>query len=275
MLAMNPILTLGISPCPNDTFIFEGWVTGKTQADIITHNIPKILFADVQSLNEAAQRAELDVVKVSCGALPLLLNEYQVLSCGGAMGFGCGPLLLSSGLQAFDPNVETWLPGKNTTATQLFKHWCRGLLPLGVEPKIRYAFFDELYRELCLGNAKQGVVIHEHRFTFERDGLTRLCDLGEHWESTTHSPIPLGVILGRKSLGEQTLQSIEATIQASLTWAWARESLITPFIAEHAQETSPEVMEAHIRMFVNEFSMKIGASGEKALKVLLQLADNH
>lgn len=259
-------LTLGISPCPNDTFIFEAWITGalSTTSDVIPS--PLTTFLDVQNLNEAAQRAEFDVVKVSCGNLPYLKKEYEILSCGGAMGFGCGPLLLSSSQSPFDPTVETWLPGKNTTAALLFHHWAPS------SARIRYALFDEVYRALLRGEAMQGVVIHEHRFTFARDGLNGLLDLGGFWEESMHSPIPLGVIVARKTLGPQRIQEIEQAIQSSLHSAWYRKDLITPFIREHAQDTDPLVMEQHIRMFVNDFTRDIGPQGRLALERLNALA---
>lgn len=259
-------LTLGISPCPNDTFIFEAWITGARSTTSGGLPPPHTSFFDVQNLNESAQRGEFDVVKVSCGNLPYLTKEYEILSCGGAMGFGCGPLLLSSSHAPFDPTVETWLPGKNTTAALLFKHWAPS------SAKIRYALFDEVYRALLRGEAMQGVVIHEHRFTFARDGLNCLLDLGGFWEESMHSPIPLGVIVARKTLGSQRIQEIENAIKASLQSAWMRKDLVTPFIREHAQDTDPLVMEQHIRMFVNDFTRDIGPQGRLALDRLNALA---
>lgn len=259
------MLTLGISPCPNDTFIFEAWVTGELQGGA-WEPPPHTTFLDVQNLNEAAARAEFDVIKVSCGALPALKNEYVVLPTGGAMGYGCGPLLLSHGSSVFDPQQETWLPGRNTTAAILFSHWSGGAA------KVRYALFDEVYRALRAGKAQQGVVIHEHRFTFARDGLLCLQDLGAHWESTMNSPIPLGVILARRSLGDLRIHSLIQTIRESLRRAWMREELVSPFVRSHAQETDTRVMEAHIRMFVNDFTMEIGEAGLAALSRMESLA---
>lgn len=260
-------LTLAISPCPNDTFIFESWVTGKLNAEYEV--TPTTTFLDIQNLNEAAQSGTFDVVKVSCGNLHLLRDQYTVLRSGGAMGFGCGPLLLSNGRKEFDPNVETLLPGRNTTAALLFRH----AYPHGA--KVRYVLFNEVYRSLIGGNSEQGVVIHEHRFTYARDGLTCLQDLGAYWEATMHSPIPLGVIVARNSLGVDRITQIENTIRASLDLAWARPQLITPFIQGHAQETDAKVMEEHIRMFVNDFSREMGEQGEAAIQRLESLANSH
>jgi 1,4-dihydroxy-6-naphthoate synthase len=260
--------TLGISPCPNDTFIFEGWITGMTSSVK-----PVTTFADVQSLNEAAQEGAFDVVKISSGNLCALGSEYQVLQAGGAMGYGCGPLLLGNGGASFDPAVETWLPGKNTTAALLFRLWCEKRFGLQASVLLRYEPFDAVYRALLLGQASQGVVIHEHRFTFKRDGLHLIEDLGAFWEAQTQSPIPLGVIVAKKSLGAERIVEVESTIRASLDWAWSRANLITPFIQSHAQETEQSVMEAHIRMFVNHFSHNMGEEGARALKVLREVAD--
>jgi len=258
-------LTLGISPCPNDTFIFEAWITGLLSG--AEH--PHVTFADVQTLNEQAQLGAFDVVKVSCGCLSQLLDTYQILQSGGAMGFGCGPLLLSSTDEPFNPDVETWLPGRDTTASLLFSHWCtsKGF----AAPQVHYALFDEVYRALGSGEARQGVVIHEHRFTWARDGLFLLQDLGAHWESATGSPIPLGVILARKDLGAERIGHIEEWIRASLAHAWERPLISTPFLTSHAQETSNDVVEAHVRMFVNDFSMDIGEQGKNAISTLLKI----
>ena len=138
----------------------------------------------------------------------------------------------------------------------------------------RFLPFDELYQDLLRGQIPQGVVIHEHRFTYKRDGLHLLQDLGAFWEEHTGSPIPLGIIVAKKSLGSAKHREIETWIRASLESSWARKQLITPFIANHAQETEPTVMEAHIRMFVNDFSQDIGTAGRNALKALRQAAEN-
>ena len=261
-------LHLAISPCPNDTFTFEHWIEGKLSG------VPKpqTTFADVQTLNELAQRGGADVVKISAGSLRHVLTDYEVLRAGGAMGYGCGPLLLSSGNGPFRKELPTWLPGRDTTATLLFRHWFAATHGRGCG--VDFLPFDLLYQGLLRGQVRQGVVIHEHRFTWRRDGLHLVQDLGAWWEEATGSPIPLGVIVARKALGAQRIADIEAVIRASLDAAWARPQLISPFIQALAQEPEPEVMEAHIRTFVNGFSADIGPEGEKALKILLEVAEN-
>jgi len=204
------------------------------------------------------------VIKISCAQIAEVQDQYEVLPCGGAMGFGCGPLLLSSRAGVFDPQTLTLLPGRNTTAALLFRFWATRELLVDFRP------FDQVYQGLLDGSFHQGVVIHEHRFTWKRDGLHLLEDLGNYWESRTGCPIPLGVIVAKKSLGKHVISQVTNAIRASLTAAWARTELLTPFIRNHAQETETAVMEAHIRMFVNEFSADIGATGKKALAMLEQ-----
>ncbi|NLB63535.1 MAG: 1,4-dihydroxy-6-naphthoate synthase [Fibrobacter sp.] len=256
---------VGISPCPNDTYIFEGWALGHSTQKLAmeTH------FADVQTLNEMAQQGSLDVLKVSAGVLPLILEEYVVLSAGGAMGYGCGPLLLAHGRSHFDPDLPVILPGQNTTAAVLFRRWSADKFGESFRAKCEYAFFDEVYRRLQSESQSQGVVIHEHRFTYAQHGLNLVADLGQHWEEATQSPIPLGVIVAKRSLGTQVCAQITAEIQHSLRWAQQRASLSSPWIASHAQCMDPEVMEQHISMFVNEFSMHISTAGQRALQELL------
>ncbi|MBP5247989.1 MAG: 1,4-dihydroxy-6-naphthoate synthase [Fibrobacter sp.] len=259
-------LRLGISTCPNDTFIYEALVRGLKNSEFQWN----VTFADVQTLNEMVLAGELDVAKVSCGVLPLVQNKYQLLSCGGAMGYGCGPLLLSAQSPAkFDPSKETVLPGKNTTASLLFRFWYAKTQ--GVEPpKVSYAFFNEVYDGLLLGKNAQGVVIHEKRFTWERDHLGLLTDLGAFWEAETESPIPLGCSVAKKTLGSSVIQSVEAEIRQSLDMAHARTEPVTDFIREKAQIPDDSVILKHIRMFVTDFTRDMGEPGRKALRILAE-----
>ncbi|HSQ42737.1 MAG TPA: MqnA/MqnD/SBP family protein, partial [Fibrobacteraceae bacterium] len=155
----------------------------------------------------------------------------------------------------------------DTTAAQLFHHWMRQRFP-GVEPSTHYALFDEVYARLRSGNARQGVVIHEHRFTWQRDGLRMYQDLGAYWESVTQMPIPLGVIVMRETLGAKQILAVDSAIRKSLEWAWNRVAFVSPFVSSHAQAMELDVMEAHIRMFVNAFSRDPGTAGVNALRAL-------
>lgn len=257
-------LRLGISTCPNDTYIYEALVSGLDGSPFKWN----VTFADVQTLNEMVLQGKLDVAKVSCGVLPLVQRDYRLLSCGGAMGFGCGPLLLSSRKgQLFDPDGETSLPGKNTTASLLFRFWAKEAQGVSL-PKVSFAFFDEVYSSLCANRKRQGVVIHEKRFTWAEDGLGLLTDLGAFWELQTKSPIPLGCAVAKKSLGAETILAIEGEIRESLDLARSREKMISDFIRSKAQIADDSVIERHIRLFVSDFTREIGDLGRKALEIL-------
>lgn len=263
-------LRLGISTCPNDTFIYESMVFGLEGSPFEWN----VTFADVQTLNEMVLAGTLDVAKVSCGVLPLVRDNYRLLSCGGAMGFGCGPLLLSSRKgESFSPERETVLPGKNTTASLLFRFWASETLSIS-HPKVSFAFFNEVYDSLCSGEKKQGVVIHEKRFTWARDGLGLLVDLGAFWESRTNSPIPLGCAVARKTLGGEMIAAIECEIRESLSRARSRKKMVSDFIREKAQIADDSVIESHIRLFVSDFTREIGPSGLRSLEILSRYASS-
>jgi len=268
-------LSLGISTCPNDTYIYEALVAGLENSPFEWD----VHFADVQTLNEMIMRGELDVAKVSAQVYPKVRKDYVCLGCGGAIGYGCGPLLLSSRSGAFDPAQETVLPGANTTAALLFRFWfareygAKSGRPDTCSPQVRYALFNEVYSSLLKKTAAQGVTIHEHRFTWKRDGLHLLQDLGAYWEERTGSPIPLGIAVARRSLSPETLASVENEIRASLSQARSRSELVTPFIREKAQISDEKVIESHINMFVNDFSENVGEAGERALECLWGLSD--
>ena len=255
-------LSLGISTCPNDTYIYEALVAGLVNSPFEWD----VHFADVQTLNEMVIRGELDVAKVSAQVFPSVRENYRCLDCGGAIGYGCGPLLLSSRSGAFDPELQTVLPGTNTTAALLFRFWYAH--KFGGAPQVRYALFNEVYSSLLDKSSAQGVTIHEHRFTWERDGLHLLQDLGAYWEQETGSPIPLGIAVARSSLSDEVVGNVENEIRRSLSVARARTELVSPFIREMAQISDEKVIEKHIRMFVNDFSENVGKAGKRALMCL-------
>jgi 1,4-dihydroxy-6-naphthoate synthase len=255
-------LSLGISTCPNDTFIYENLIVGIEGSPFEWD----VHYADVQTLNEMVMAGKLDVAKISAQAFPLIKDNYRYLRCGGAIGYSCGPLLLSSEADAFNPNCTTVLPGKNTTAALLFRFWYQKNFQ--GEPKVSYAFFDEVYRGLLEGSHSQGVTIHEHRFTWKQDGLHLLQDLGAFWEQQTRCPIPLGIAVIRKTLPSDIVDRVEFEIRESLKKAWSRPEMVTPFIDEKAQISEKKVIESHIKMFVNDFSERIGEAGESALENL-------
>ena len=259
-------LSLGISTCPNDTFIYEALLQGLENSPFEW----KVTFADVQTLNEMVLRGELDVAKISAQVYPQIAETYRCLGCGGAIGYGCGPLLLSSQSDTFNPELPTTLPGANTTAALLFKFWYAHHFKNA--PKLEYALFNEVYRRLLDNSVPQGVTIHEHRFTWKRDGLHLLQDLGAFWEQETGSPIPLGIAAAKKELGYATIESVEKEIRHSLQIARQRHDPVTPFIVEKAQIDDDEVIKSHIAMFVNDFSENVGEAGFRALENLWRLS---
>ncbi|MCP4264499.1 MAG: 1,4-dihydroxy-6-naphthoate synthase [Candidatus Brocadiaceae bacterium] len=258
-------LKIGISPCPNDTFIFHALL--KYLIDIDTFEF-EVTFADVQSLNEGAQAGDFDIVKISYGNLWNVQNRYGLLYSGGAMGYGCGPLLLSTKSNSLDPDIPVGVPGENTTANALLRFWATGE---SVTYRAEYAVFDELYHDLLNGNRIQSLVIHENRFTYEQDGLHLICDLGEYWERKTEAPIPLGGIVIRRDLGEDVASKVDRLIRKSVEFAWDNPEKSEPFIKEHAQETEESVVKSHIGLYVNDFSGHMGDKGKVAIERLQQL----
>lgn len=254
-------LRVGISPCPNDVFIFAGWILGETPAPRATFS-----YEDVETLNGRARDAAYDLVKVSYANVPHCPG-YRLLERGGALGRGCGPLLLTGG-DAWDPSREVLVPGERTTANFLLDFWAaeQGLPPL----RKRFVPFDALYRELRARPEAQGVVIHEMRFTYARDGLRLVRDLGEHWEARTGSPIPLGALLLRDSAGLPAAAEIEAAVGASLDWSRAHEAEALALCAEHAQDMDAAVMRSHIALYVNGFSRDLGDAGRAAVRFFFE-----
>jgi 1,4-dihydroxy-6-naphthoate synthase len=257
------MIRVGISPCPNDVFIFSGWILGKTPAPAAT-----FFYEDVETLNGLARGGDRgsnpanagDLLKVSWANVPGC-SGYAPLACGGALGRGCGPLLLTGGAD-FDPDAEVLVPGARTTANRLLDFWA------GRPLRKRFVPFDALYRELKADPKAQGVVIHEMRFTYARDGLRLVRDLGAHWEEKTGSPIPLGALVRRDSPDVPSAAELESAVRASLDWAWAHEEEAMALCARHAQDMTPEVMRAHVALYVNAFSREMGEEGWAAVRTL-------
>ncbi|MFO7597598.1 MAG: 1,4-dihydroxy-6-naphthoate synthase [Desulfocurvibacter africanus] len=261
---MKP-LSLGISPCPNDTYIFEALVHGRVDAGGLTFDTR---LEDVETLNAKAWQGEYDVVKISVAAAVRFLDKYALLPCGGALGRSCGPLLVARpGVRLEDiADVAVAIPGRLTTAHLLLE--LTGLHH-GPRPVLRY---DEVIPAVAEGKVAAGVVIHEGRFTYEAHGLRKLLDLGEWWERDTGLPIPLGAIAVRRSLGPDIARLVAEAIRASLTHARKHPEDALPWITAHAQELSTEVIRAHIEMFVNDFSMDLREEGKAAVTRLLEAA---
>ncbi|MDX1973483.1 MAG: 1,4-dihydroxy-6-naphthoate synthase [Candidatus Sumerlaeia bacterium] len=257
-------LQLAISPCPNDTMIFGAWIQNFLPDSIP----PRVEFHDIQTLNERARRGTDDVVKVSFHAAAHLLSDYALLRCGGALGRGCGPLLVSSRHYSADElsALPVAIPGELTTAALLLRLWNPQLINLVSMP------FHEIMPAIVRGEVAAGAIIHESRFTFGDFGLRSLVDLGEWWESETGAPIPLGGILIRRSLGKEVALQVEKMIRSSLQYGWDHLEALQPFISLHAQEMNPEVQRQHIELYVNSFSMDYGVEGERAIRLLFEEA---
>ena len=263
---MTTQLTLGFSPCPNDTFMFYPLVHRLVDTGGISC---RERLEDVETLNQLALRGELDVTKVSYHALGHIRDQYALLRSGSALGRGCGPLLVASGNIGPDDLAGKTIavPGRYTTAMLLLRLCYPELENFIVMP------FNEIMDAVLKGYADAGVIIHESRFTYQGFGLHKLVDLGEWWEAETGLPIPLGGIVARRSLGAATISAIENALRQGVEYARAHPDQAAHYIGEHAQEMSPEVCAAHIGLYVNDFSANLGEEGIEAIRCLLGRAE--
>jgi len=263
---MKP-LTLAYSPCPNDTFIFTPWVEGRIP------DAPPVVerYEDIDTLNQIALGGEPDIVKVSFHVLGHLRDRYCLLRSGGALGRGCGPLVVAR--DAFDKRAlaskTVAIPGKLTTAALLVRLFAPELR----DANIRVMPFDTIMPAVCEGTVDAGVIIHESRFTYQRHGLTRIVDLGEWWEKETGHAIPLGGILMRRDLGGDLIRRTERALAESVDFAFAHTDLVWPTVQRHAQEMEDDVMRQHIALYVNDFTRNYGPEGESAIAHLLETAE--
>jgi len=262
---MKTPVSLGYSPCPNDTYIFYGLTHGKIPLSGVDIGVPEM--ADVETLNSGALEHRLDITKLSFHALGHVLDEYCVLSAGSALGRGCGPLLVSGA--GFDAagleEARIAIPGKLTTANLLFRMYAPGAQNL---IEIR---FDEIMAAVSSGMVDAGVIIHESRFTYVEQGLNCLCDLGAWWEETSGHPIPLGCIAARRTLGKDVIMKIDRAIHDSIIWASEHPRECLSYIQQYAQEMEQQVMQSHIQLYVNEFSRSLGEEGLAAIESFLRL----
>ena len=265
MAERNAALTLGYSPCPNDTFIFDALVHGRVEAGGLRF---EERLEDVETLNRLAAEAALDVTKISYGAIPRLLREYVLLRSGGALGRGCGPLVVARRELSADglAGARIAIPGRNTTANLLLRLFAPGAAP-GVE-----RVYSDIMPAVARGEFDAGLIIHESRFTYPQHGLVRVVDLGEWWERTTGLPIPLGGILARRSLGEASIRAIEDGIRRSVEYAFAHPDASRPYVRAHAQEMDDAVTQQHIDLYVNRFSVDVEEEGQRAIEALFARA---
>jgi 1,4-dihydroxy-6-naphthoate synthase len=259
--AARDSVKIAFSPCPNDTFVFHAWAHGLIPGAPAL----EVTFADIDVTNTAAERGEFDVVKVSYAALPWLLDKYALLPSGGALGRGCGPLLLTRGDVPSVDGRTVAVPSERSTAYLLFRLWATGQRPARIDV-VPFASIMPAVRD---GRYDAGLVIHEARFTYPSYGLQSLVDLGEWWEADTGLPIPLGAILARRSLD---VPALARAARASVEYAWEHPSASAEYVAEHADEMSAEVQRQHIALYVNEFTRDLGEQGYAAAQALLTRA---
>lgn len=258
-------LTLGFSPCPNDTFIFDALVNKKINTKDIEF---EVMLEDVQTLNEWALQQKLDITKISYGVLPSVMNNYYLLESGGALGKGVGPLLIAKSqinINELDEKLIA-IPGENTTAHMLFS------LAFPQSKNKIFKVFNEIEDAVLNNEVDAGVIIHENRFTYKEKGLHKLVDLGDYWEMKTQSPIPLGGIVAKKSIDKQVIQQVDKLIRQSVEYAFKNDyDQLSGYVKDHAQEMSEHVMRQHIDLYVNNFSVELGADGRNAIEKLLDV----
>lgn len=256
-------LTLGFSPCPNDTFIFDALVNNKIDTGGLQF---ETVLEDVQTLNQWALAGKLDCTKLSYGVLPLVLQHYTVLNSGSALGNGVGPLLISKDNTDINEVIHQpiAIPGENTTAHLLFS------LAFPLAKNKIFLRYDEI-ENFVLADKGLGVIIHENRFTYAAKGLHKIIDLGDYWEKETGNPIPLGGIVIRKEIDPQLQQKVDLLIKKSIEYAFSNYPQLNDYIRRHSQEMSEEVMRKHIDLYVNNYSLQLGNNGKAAIKKLLEV----
>jgi len=261
-------LSLGYSPCPNDTFIFYALVHGKIDTGGLKF---KEILLDVETLNLSAMKRELDITKVSYNAFGNLRDDYCLLRSGGALGRGCGPLVVASKeCEMKDLKGKTIaIPGELTTAYLLLQ-----LYDPDFRSNVKAMPFHEIMGAVKEGKADAGLIIHEGRFTYSSYGLKKIIDLGAWWEKETDMPIPLGCIIAERSLGIDVISKIERLIRESVQYAMSRpEMLGVKYIKEHSQELDDSVIDEHIKLYVNDYSIDLGDDGIRAVRKLLDMAE--
>ena len=274
----NMKLTLGFSPCPNDTFIFDALIHHKIDTKGLDFEVE---YHDVETLNLKAFQGELDITKLSYHAFAYAVEDYELLDAGSALGFGVGPMLITKdpmmakslqqkleraeSMEAFD-QLKVGYPGKYTTANFLLS-----LAFPELKNKVELVFSD-IEGALLDGSIDLGLIIHENRFTYAERGLHKVVDLGDYWEKTTKFPIPLGGIVVKRSLPEEVKDTLNTILKESVEFAFANPKSGLEFIRAHAQEMSEEVMYKHIELYVNKYSLALGIEGRNAITKMFDKA---
>ena len=259
-------LTLGFSPCPNDTFIFDAMVHHKIDTEDLEFDV---VMEDVEELNRRAFAGELQVTKLSYHAYAHLINRYILLTAGSALGNNCGPLLIANKELSEEEvnNGKIVIPGKYTTANFLL-----GLAYPKAQNKIE-VLFSEIEDAVLSGKVDAGLVIHETRFTYHERGLVKIMDLGEFWEGTTGLPIPLGGIVVKRNLSLEIQQKINRVMEKSVRYALENPSASIGYVKKHAQEMDEEITHKHINLYVNSFTLNLGLSGKSAVDAMFKRAN--
>jgi 1,4-dihydroxy-6-naphthoate synthase len=256
--------TLGISPCPNDTFIFDALVNNKIDTGGISF---QVALEDVQTLNEWALAGKLDFTKLSYGVLPLVVPHYTLMESGGALGTGVGPLLIAK--KEWKPEqvngLTIGIPGRHTTAHLLFQ------LAFPGAAKKKFMIFHEIEEAVISGKVDAGVIIHENRFTYEQKGLKKILDLGSFWEEKLHCPIPLGAIVAGNRIAPEIRQRVTELIRKSITYSWNNYPVLSDYVRNHAQEMEEDIMRKHIELYVNNYSLDLGETGQRAVGEVFRL----
>ncbi|MFN7117272.1 MAG: menaquinone biosynthesis family protein [Saprospiraceae bacterium] len=258
-------LSLGFSPCPNDTFIFDAMIHGKIDTEGLEF---EVVMADVEALNQQAFAQDLDITKLSYHAFAYLTEHYSLLDAGSALGNNCGPLLIAKRPLSDTEIIESKIaiPGKFTTANFLL-----GVAYPDARNKVE-TLFSNIEDAVLNGEVDAGLIIHENRFTYAQKGLVKLIDLGEFWETTTGMPIPLGGIVVKRSLPEALQHKVNRVMQRSVQFAFDHPKSSLNFVRAHAQEMEEAIMYQHIDLYVNHYTARLGEQGRAAVQHLFDVA---
>ncbi|MCB0699058.1 MAG: 1,4-dihydroxy-6-naphthoate synthase [Chitinophagales bacterium] len=258
-------LTIGFSPCPNDTFIFDAMVNGKIDTKGIDFEyVPE----DVETLNRWAIEGKLNITKLSYNTFLQCVDTYALLHSGSALGKGVGPLLISKTPKSLDEinDLHIAIPGKNTTANLLLT-----LAYPQATNKTEY-IFSAIEDAVLNEEVDAGLIIHENRFTYQQRGLHKIMDLGDWWEQSTGAAIPLGGIVAKRSMDKELIATVDSIIKESIQYSWEHYPNLAGFVIDNAQEMEEDVMRQHIELYVNEYSTELGAVGEQAINTLFEKA---
>ena len=258
-------LTLGFSSCPNDTFMFDALVNQKIDTEGLDF---EVLIKDIEHLNKQAMQKELDITKLSFSAFLYCIDKYILLNCGSALGLNCGPIFIKNPKTVINEESKIAIPGIFTTANLL--------LDL-VYPELQNReelLFSEIEEAVLKQHVDAGVIIHENRFTYEQKGLDKIQDLGLFWQKKTKLPIPLGGIFVKRTVERSVQEKIQRVIKRGIEYAFANPESSKEYVALHAQELEQKVIESHIKLYVNKFSIDLCQEGKKAVRTLIDFNRN-